>query len=319
MMFQNEIARKTKIDPTGTLTKRKDFDAQIRKRYRCVKGAVNRAGAENRFGFNDTGFRNQSNPFASPERKNAAYESWLEERLRLDVEGAPQESWTAEYVDHAYKKGMSDAFDEYARFKDDDEEPLNKALLIAAGLDGALSLSEQRLLQEKLSSGLQRINKDVSTRNHAETSDLILQGSSSRQIAANTNKIIDTVGINRGTLLTTEIVRAYTYGTLFMFGLLGVENVQVLAEWKTAGDSRVCDKCHPMEGRIFTLREAKGLIPRHPRCRCRFVLSDPTKTPLDYTAKSRNAMKKSLRAESPKEKTLKEMLEKSVWLDLDAL
>jgi len=319
MIFQNEIAQKTKIDPTGTLTKRKKFDSQIRKRYRSVKGDVNRAGAENRFGFNDTEFRNQFSPFASPERKNASYESWLEERLRVNVEGVLQESWTDEYVDYAYKKGMSDAFDEYARFKEDDEEPLNKAIIIAAGLDGALSLSGQRLLKEKLSSGLQRINKDVSTRNHAETSDLILQGSSSRQIATNTNKIIDTVGINRGTLLTTEIVRAYTYGTLFMFGLLGVENVQVMAEWKTAGDSRVCDKCYPMEGQVFTLQEAKGLIPRHPLCRCRFVLSDPTKTPRNYKAKSRNAMKKSLRAELPKEKTLKEMLEKSAWLDLDAL
>jgi SPP1 gp7 family putative phage head morphogenesis protein len=49
------------------------------------------------------------------------------------------------------------------------------------------------------------------------------------------------------------------------FGVLGVS---VQAEWKTAGDDRVCITCSRMEGKIYTLDEIEPMIPLHPQCRC---------------------------------------------------
>jgi SPP1 gp7 family putative phage head morphogenesis protein len=44
--------------------------------------------------------------------------------------------------------------------------------------------------------------------------------------------------------------------------------VTVQAEWLTAGDDRVCERCASLQGRIFTLDEIEGMIPVHPGCRC---------------------------------------------------
>ena len=73
------------------------------------------------------------------------------------------------------------------------------------------------------------------------------------------------------TLARTEVINAYTEGTLDSYERLGVEEVQGRAEWSTAGDDRVCPQCAGMEGAVFTIREARGLIPLHPNCRCAWL------------------------------------------------
>jgi len=66
----------------------------------------------------------------------------------------------------------------------------------------------------------------------------------------------------------TEIIRAHHLGMIQQYRNWGLIDVQVQAEWKTAGDNRVCELCSELEGKIFTLDEIEGLIPYHPNCRC---------------------------------------------------
>lgn len=40
---------------------------------------------------------------------------------------------------------------------------------------------------------------------------------------------------------------------------------------ETAGDDDVCPECERLEGRVYTVRAARGVIPVHPRCRCSWV------------------------------------------------
>jgi SPP1 gp7 family putative phage head morphogenesis protein len=69
-------------------------------------------------------------------------------------------------------------------------------------------------------------------------------------------------------LARTEIIRAHHLATIQEYRNWGVEGVFVMAEWMTAGDDRVCDKCNSLQGQIFTLDEIEGMIPAHPNCRC---------------------------------------------------
>ncbi|MCH8815562.1 MAG: minor capsid protein [Chloroflexi bacterium] len=74
---------------------------------------------------------------------------------------------------------------------------------------------------------------------------------------------------NRAIILArTEIIRAHHVATINTYREAGVEGVRVLAEWRTAGDERVCERCEALEGQIFTLDEIEGLIPLHAQCRC---------------------------------------------------
>jgi hypothetical protein len=65
-------------------------------------------------------------------------------------------------------------------------------------------------------------------------------------------------------LARTEIVNAHAVGQLNAFRMLGLEELGVMAEWSTGGDDRVCPDCGALEGEIFTVDEAEGMIPLHP-------------------------------------------------------
>jgi len=69
-------------------------------------------------------------------------------------------------------------------------------------------------------------------------------------------------------LVRTEIIRAYAEATLQEFRNWGVEGVTAQAEFRTAGDDRVCPECASLEGKVYSLDEASGIIPVHPKCRC---------------------------------------------------
>jgi SPP1 gp7 family putative phage head morphogenesis protein len=69
-------------------------------------------------------------------------------------------------------------------------------------------------------------------------------------------------------LARSETIRAYAESTLAEFRNWGVEGVTALAEFQTAHDDRVCPKCSHLEGVVYTLDEASGIIPVHPNCRC---------------------------------------------------
>ena len=65
----------------------------------------------------------------------------------------------------------------------------------------------------------------------------------------------------------TEISRSMSTGRLQAYANYGVEKVRIL----TAGDSDVCPICRKAAEKVYTLKEAQGLIPFHPACRCSII------------------------------------------------
>jgi len=86
--------------------------------------------------------------------------------------------------------------------------------------------------------------------------------------------LVDTLGrtipaMRRAEILArTEVIRAHHMAMMQEYRNWGVLGLKVKAEWKTAGDDRVCQKCADLEGNIYTLDEIEGMIPYHPQCRC---------------------------------------------------
>lgn len=88
----------------------------------------------------------------------------------------------------------------------------------------------------------------------------------------------------------TLITQAFNHGKLDAYEKLGVKRVGVIAESRsplrtadarhfhdrdvaimTAGDDLVCEICEELEGEVYTLSEARSLIPAHPNCRCTLI------------------------------------------------
>jgi len=64
----------------------------------------------------------------------------------------------------------------------------------------------------------------------------------------------------------TETASALSEGTLQGFGQIGIKRVQGVA------DEEACEYClENIDGKIYTLDEASGLIPAHPQCECCWV------------------------------------------------
>jgi hypothetical protein len=81
--------------------------------------------------------------------------------------------------------------------------------------------------------------------------------------------------IRRSELLSeTTIVEAHATGTLDELEARGIERVTAEREavkFTTRGDALVCSLCRRLEGRVYTTQAARGIIPVHPRCRCRWT------------------------------------------------
>jgi len=80
---------------------------------------------------------------------------------------------------------------------------------------------------------------------------------------------VNKIGIVRArTMARTEIIHAHAESTLNRYQEFAVPGVTAEAELSTSGDGKVCDKCRGLEGTIYTIQEARGIIPKHPNCRC---------------------------------------------------
>lgn len=145
---------------------------------------------------------------------------------------------------------------------------------------------EDRLLtlEKQVFNELRGITKDMAKNISKVLAQGLKNGDSPKTIAKKINNTIkklgkdlgmkDTLGryisaeVRADMMARTEIIRAHAEAQLQEFKDWGLQGVSVKAEFITAGDARVCSICAKHEKQVFTIAEARGLIPLHPRCRC---------------------------------------------------
>ena len=69
------------------------------------------------------------------------------------------------------------------------------------------------------------------------------------------------------TLARTEIIRAHHMANMQEYKNWGATGFEVIAEWSTAGDERVCDECAGYHENRYTMQAIEHAIPVHPQCR----------------------------------------------------
>lgn len=96
------------------------------------------------------------------------------------------------------------------------------------------------------------------------------------------------IGVARGhTVAVVNTISSHARASLQHFRANGIKQVGVelegvppkkftdaqeeMLQFTTAGDNDVCPDCEDMEGMVFSIDEAEGVIPVHPNCRCAWV------------------------------------------------
>ncbi len=209
--------------------------------------------------------------FLTDDAKLARFKEWLDNQ-RNNLDSVMQAS-TTDYAKQAYEKGLKRALQDTKKLAGGIDTPTRRAFL-ASAFAAPESLSKIQLLASRSYSNLQGVTRDMETKIQRIMADGLAQKKSFSEIAKELNKQTK-LTINRSnTLARTEIMHAHAEGQLDQFERLG-EDVGIMAEWSTAGDDRVCPKCLPLEGIVLKVKEARGLIPRHPNCRCTYIPADP--------------------------------------------
>lgn len=329
-----------KADPTRTATLRRKFLADFGRRFRQLqRELVDLVVDEDAFGLTISlnveqielvgttivysspkrvqqkiAFNQRWN-FRSTAEQVAAFAAWLKERTNalIHPDNLPTDLDTVywqQYVEEGYRKGAGRAFTDTRRARKalatSDEQLAfyegTKDEFLRSAFARPEAVDKVKLLAGRVFTDLNGVTSDMAARMSRDLADGLVQGQNPRTIARKLSKSIGISRMRAERIARTEIIRAHAEGQLDAMEQLGVAEVGVAVEWSTAGDDRVCEMCAPLEGVVFSIQEARGIIPRHPNCRCAHIpanVGEPTKEQKRSRSKIQASIARSIKAEVP--------------------
>jgi SPP1 gp7 family putative phage head morphogenesis protein len=273
----NQISRR---DPTQTITLRKRYAQEARGRWDNVIRQIREAVIENDvFGMraNVETPGPSSYSFPTDSEKVSQMDNFIKqlindevlEPVNVDAPGTgPSEHWQYPYVRRASRKGIKDAekFMREAGY-DPDSEDIQKAF------NRPIHAQTLNKMWTRQFEALKKIGDDTAQGIREELTKGFAKGHNPRKIARNMTEEVDGIGRHRSTVMArTEVIRTHSESALDRYERAGVDKVTGRAEWLSAGDSRVCPICESLNGVQFAIKEARGMIPTHPQCRCTWTL-----------------------------------------------
>lgn len=278
------------MDPTRTGLLRRQFIREMNKRFAKLSRAIRKfLVADDAFGLKELPklrlLQKRQYEFLTNPQKTAQFRKWLTEQVNagiLTTDGITGQPWTGKYVESAYRKGLVRAYTDTnsaVLAQSPEWYAGSKAQFLQTAFAQPEVLSKIELMSTRAFEELRGVTATVAQQLNRHLSEGLAHGWSPTKIARTMNKSIGSLTRTRARMIArTEIINAHAEGQLDSFELLGVDKLGVMAEWSTADDDRVCAECAGMEGETFTVKEARGLIPLHPNCRCAWMPTEPKRT-----------------------------------------
>jgi SPP1 gp7 family putative phage head morphogenesis protein len=269
-----QAASDGRSDPTATLTLRKEFAQRLRGVLARINAEIRRGIVKRDvFGLRAGTLQAARKPDPlhdlSFERRDGAVEQfrdWLEtqeRKGRVAVFTARENT----YVRAAYERGLEQADTDLGAVGVTPPEAS-----VAASLNLPVHREQLQALYTRNLTEWDGITSAMNQQVSRELADGLAQGQNPTAIAESISDRVEKVGKKRATdLARTEIIRSHADATLNRYEQAGVTEVVGQAELSTAGDQRVCPICESLDGQTFPLDEARGTIPIHTRCRCRWT------------------------------------------------
>ena len=284
-----------RADPTHTTMLREAFAKDMNRKFRELTTVIAKTIIEKDcFGLQElstlqmtpSGYRQFAFPLDA--EKVEAFMTWLQDQVDKGIInvseipglGGSKYAWTNMYISDSYKRGIIRARMELRRkgmnIPDTDVELImgTPFHLDRVGLLFIRTFTELKNITEAMSNQISKVlaqgmvdgdgprliaRKLVSTINGTGVGELGITDTLGRFIPAKRRAEM---------LARTEIIRAHHIATIQEYRSWGIAGVEVMAEFVNAGDDRVCPICSSLQGKLYTLDEAEGLIPVHVNCRC---------------------------------------------------
>lgn len=277
-------------DPTRTTGIRLQFIREVRRRFSKLEEDIREfmvekdaLGLKERTPFT-LNIQERQFEFTTDTTKLNAFNSWFANQVRDRVFSVPAGStpsgqpWTAQYVESAYRRGMLNAYLSSHESRLADELGVgsqSQEQFLRDSFGAPERMSKVQLLATRSYEALRGVTAQMSSDMSRILSQGMIDGLGPVVIARQMTDRVSSMPLARAeTIARTEVIHAHAEGQLDAFKDLGVEELGIKAEWSTAGDDRVCPDCQSMEGEVFNVDEAHGLIPLHPNCRCAWIPYD---------------------------------------------
>jgi SPP1 gp7 family putative phage head morphogenesis protein len=305
---RTKMANNLRIDPSRTATAQRRFQGDMVRRFKAVnKKIVELIVTNDSLGLVQN-IQAEFWQFESNPDKVKKYRRWLQTQidndiLSVNIVGDP---WTAPYIESNYRKGITRAYTDSKReFSKEHPEAFyaTRQQYLETSFSSPVSANKVELLYNRAFTDLEGVTGAMDSQLSGLLANGLAEGRSPAYIARQMSKQIRTLTNTRAKVIArTEMMHAFAEGQLDTFEKLGVDELVVMAEWSTAGDDRVCPLCEPLEATIMTVEEARGMIPRHPNCRCIWIPANvgEKKTGQLWEGKKRTeAIEESIAVSSP--------------------
>ncbi len=246
--------------------------------------------------------------FLTNPQKFEAFGNWLRAEIGsriLDKEGMGS-AWTDKFVRAAYKKGVTRAYKELSSKR----QQIARSNFLNSGVSAQVEMSlatakrldSAKILLDRSFGYLKNATDQMATDMGRVLATGVSRGLTPAEIAKTLKREFG-IAFNRAmTIARTETVHAQAEGQLDGYEDQGITHVSVMAEWVT--QEGACPQCSAMEGTVFTIAEARGLIPRHPNCKCAWRIVAVVRGKEPQQVRSRRglmrAIASSVRAQNPK-------------------
>ena len=309
------MASPRKYDPTGTTRIRQQYVADVGARFDLLERAIRRKIVDEKFFGGHSPVAN-ADPFPKPGYQFPLdmsgdriddFMTWLgREEAKGGLSPTPgvtgakttglSGNWQNRYVDSTYRKGVVDGYIQMKRAAKDakltPDSPAMKAIRQYPSADNFMNTSmampvavrKLQILHQRQFTELKGITDDMGRRISSVLTSGVMEGRSPVELAVRIARETGVSRVRARMMARTEVIRAHAEAKLDTFEALGAEGVTTDVEWSTAGDAKVCDACESGsetsdgEPRVFSLAEARGILPLHPNCRCSWI---PSLRPLE--------------------------------------
>lgn len=251
-------------DPTRTSSLRHAYANEFKRRWGAVKREVQAKLIQ------DDALGLRGGGFLSPAQRTSSFSTWL----NLTITRQVSRDWQHTFLRNGYRRGVAQA-------DADLEAAYRKAKQTYAGIDQAsifqqtIHAGEIALTEAKYDSDLENIQSAVIAQASRKATEALSQGWTPEDTYTAVADRVDKIGNTRSRVLAlTAIIDAFALGSLNRLSQVGIQRVSIIPEviFTTAGDGQVCEFCREEAGRVYNIFEAKGVIPLHGGCRCRWTL-----------------------------------------------
>lgn len=210
--------------------------------------------------------------------KLAEFEKWLRRRMGKLITGNTNEALWQEYIRQGFLKGAGRTYDDATRNVNPAETldftSQSREQFLRTSFANPAAVETLQTLVGRTLTELRGVTENMARTMTRVLADGLVRGAGPREVARDLTRQVDGLGRRQAlTVARTELIRAHAEGQLTAMDKLGIQTVGAAVEWDTAGDGRVCPACSPLQGVVLTTNEARGMLPRHPNCRCAWVPS----------------------------------------------